>query len=93
MDPDGQTLISGHLDNNIRIWDARSGTSVKELTGIHNGQITSVTMSPGKLQVCKHSKIALTCNQVEGTTLLTNSRDNTLKIIDIRMYEIVKSFQ
>lgn len=48
MDPDGQTLISGHLDNNIRLWDARTGVRIKELTGVHNGQITSVSMSPGK---------------------------------------------
>lgn len=48
MDPDGQSLISGHLDNNVRIWDARSGVGIKELTGIHTGQITSVSMSPGK---------------------------------------------
>jgi autophagy-related protein 16 len=47
MDPDGQTLISGHLDNNIRLWDARTGVGIKELTGIHTGQITSVCMSPG----------------------------------------------
>lgn len=47
MDSDGQTLISGHLDNNVRLWDARTGTAIKELTGIHSGQITSVSMSPG----------------------------------------------
>lgn len=75
MDADGQTLISGHLDNNIRLWDARTGSGIKELTGIHSGQITSVSMSP------------------DGTTLLTNSRDNTLKTIDVRMYDIIKSYQ
>jgi autophagy-related protein 16 len=48
MDADGQTLVSGHLDNNIRLWDARTGVSIQELTGVHNGQITSVSMSPGK---------------------------------------------
>lgn len=48
MDADGQTLISGHLDNNIRLWDARTGVGIKELTGVHNGQITSVSMSSGK---------------------------------------------
>lgn len=48
MDADGQTIISGHLDNNIRLWDTRTGTGIKELTGIHNGQVTSVSMSPGK---------------------------------------------
>ncbi|KAI8331108.1 WD40-repeat-containing domain protein [Blakeslea trispora] len=75
MDPDGQILVSGHLDNNVRLWDARTGTGIKELTGIHNGQITSVSMSP------------------DGNTFLTNSRDNTLKMIDVRMYDIVRSFQ
>ncbi|OBZ87415.1 Protein tipD [Choanephora cucurbitarum] len=75
MDPDGQILVSGHLDNNVRLWDARTGTGIKELTGVHNGQITSVCMSP------------------DGNTFLTNSRDNTLKIIDVRMYDIVRSFQ
>ncbi|KAI9265517.1 autophagy protein 16 [Helicostylum pulchrum] len=75
MDSDGQTIISGHLDNNIRLWDTRTGTGIKELTGIHNGQVTSVSMSP------------------DGTSVLTNSRDNTLKIIDVRMYDIVRTFQ
>ncbi|KAI8058858.1 WD40-repeat-containing domain protein [Thamnidium elegans] len=46
LDADGQTIISGHLDNNIRLWDTRTGTGIKELTGIHNGQVTSVSMSP-----------------------------------------------
>ncbi|OAD05957.1 hypothetical protein MUCCIDRAFT_34464, partial [Mucor lusitanicus CBS 277.49] len=76
MDPDGQTVISGHLDNNIRLWDARTGVGIKELTGIHSGQITSVSITA-----------------TDGTTLLTNSRDNTLKTIDVRMYDIVRSFQ
>ncbi|CAO3697135.1 unnamed protein product [Rhizopus microsporus] len=75
MDSDGQTLISGHLDNHIRFWDTRTGSGIKELTGVHNGQVTSVSMSS------------------DGMYLLTNSRDNTLKIIDVRMYDILKSFQ
>lgn len=54
MDADGETIISGHLDNNIRLWDTRTGASIKELTGVHNGQVTSVSMSPGKrnLRLC-----------------------------------------
>lgn len=45
------TLVSGHLDNNLRFWDVRSGKDIKELTGIHLGQITSVSVSPGKFIV------------------------------------------
>ncbi|KAI9499022.1 WD40-repeat-containing domain protein [Zychaea mexicana] len=74
-DVEGQTLVSGHLDNNIRLWDTRTGNGIKELTGVHSGQVTSVSVSPG------------------GDTLLTNSRDNTLKLIDLRMYDIVATFQ
>ncbi len=47
MDGDGQTLISGHLDNNIRFWDTRTGSDIRELTDVHIGQVTSVSMSPG----------------------------------------------
>ncbi|CAG8487065.1 8467_t:CDS:2 [Racocetra fulgida] len=49
----GTTLVSGHLDNNLRFWDVRSGKDIKELTGIHLGQITSVSVSPGK-QIFQH---------------------------------------
>ncbi|GAN05835.1 autophagy protein 16 [Mucor ambiguus] len=56
MDPDGQTVISGHLDNNIRLWDARTGVGIKELTGIHSGQITSVSMSPDGTTLLTNSR-------------------------------------
>lgn len=46
LDDDGTTIASGHLDNNIRIWDAKSGNLLKEMTGMHFGQITSLEMSP-----------------------------------------------
>ncbi|KAF9025606.1 hypothetical protein BGZ52_008923 [Haplosporangium bisporale] len=69
LDFDGSTIASGHLDNNLRFWDARSGNCIKEVTGIHLGQITSV------------------CPSSDGTQILTNSRDNTLRIVDVRTYE------
>ncbi|CAG8801464.1 36668_t:CDS:2, partial [Racocetra persica] len=70
LDEEGTTLVSGHLDNNLRFWDVRSGKDIKELTGIHLGQITSVSVSP------------------DGSKVLTNSRDNTLKIVDLRTYDV-----
>ncbi|RUS17762.1 autophagy protein 16 [Endogone sp. FLAS-F59071] len=75
VDEDGSTLASGHLDNNLRLWDVRTGNGIKELTGIHGGQITSLSVSP------------------DGSKILTNSRDNTLKLIDLRMYEVASTFQ
>ncbi|KAI9280654.1 WD40-repeat-containing domain protein [Sporodiniella umbellata] len=75
MDPDGQTLISGHLDGGIRFWDTAKGDEIAELKNIHNGQITSVSMSP------------------DGTSVLTNSRDNTLSIIDVRTYKVLQTLK
>ncbi|KAJ3408075.1 hypothetical protein HDV05_005151 [Chytridiales sp. JEL 0842] len=74
IDGDGNLIVSGHLDSNLRVWDTRSGNLVREITGIHSGQITSVTISPYKNEV------------------LTTSRDNTLKLLDIRNYETVASY-
>lgn len=49
MNSDGSLIASGHLDSNLRIWDARSGNMVREVTNIHFQQITSVLVSPGIL--------------------------------------------
>jgi len=45
-DEAGNSIISGHLDNHIRFWDSRSGDCTNEITGVHSGQITSLTISP-----------------------------------------------
>jgi autophagy-related protein 16 len=62
------------MDNSIKFWDSKNGDLVKEISGIHAGQITSVCTSPDAFQV------------------LTSSRDNTLKIIDLRTFNIVNTF-
>ena len=48
LDNEGAVIASGHLDNNLRIWDTRSGNIIQEIAGIHFGQITSVEFSPCK---------------------------------------------
>ncbi|CAO3696879.1 unnamed protein product [Umbelopsis ramanniana] len=75
IDREGSTIASGHLDNNVRLWDTRTGNGIKELTGLHTGQVTSVSVSP------------------DGSKLLTNSRDNTLHFVDLRMYKVIRTFQ
>ena len=47
VDVEGHTIASGHMDSSLRLWDSRTGTGIKELTGIHNRPITSLSMSPG----------------------------------------------
>eukprot|EP00884_Botryococcus_braunii_P018248 jgi/Botrbrau1/5106/Bobra.0128s0017.1 len=41
---DGSQIVSGHLDGTLRFWDVRIGKVVHELTGLHNGNITSVAV-------------------------------------------------
>src|SRR5437764_12312793 len=53
------TLVSGHMDNNLRFWDARSGKNIKEMSDIHMGQITSVSVSPGKQNKKNKNKILM----------------------------------
>ena len=75
LDSEGDTLVSGHLDNNLRVWDSRSGIIVREVTGLHFGQITSVERNP--------------CG---GHTILTTSRDNTMKLVDVRTFAAIQTF-
>jgi len=89
------------LDNNLRFWDVRSGKDIKELTGIHLGQITSVSVSPGnslfKSFVCLLFWSNLSNSNYiyfkDGAKVLTNSRDNTLKIVDLKTYEVEQTLQ
>ncbi|KAI7870148.1 WD40-repeat-containing domain protein [Spinellus fusiger] len=69
------TLVSGHLDGNLRLWDTRTGKGIKELAGVHVGQITSVGIRPNTF------------------TVLTNSRDNVLKLVDLRIYDTLQTYQ
>ncbi|KAI8333076.1 WD40-repeat-containing domain protein [Chlamydoabsidia padenii] len=38
-------------------------------------------------------QITSVCVSPDGSSVLTNSRDNTLKIVDLRMYEVIHSFK
>lgn len=49
VDSEGIVIASGHLDNNLRVWDTRSGQLIREIQGLHFGQITGVEVSPCKI--------------------------------------------
>ncbi|KAL0274569.1 UNVERIFIED_CONTAM: hypothetical protein PYX00_002670 [Menopon gallinae] len=68
----GSTIISGHYDNKIRFWDARSGSSANDIA--LNGKVTSLDLS-------RDAKYLLSC-----------VRDDSLKLLDLRMNQIVTSF-
>ncbi|KAJ3124261.1 hypothetical protein HK098_001271 [Nowakowskiella sp. JEL0407] len=67
-------IISGHLDNNVRLWDTRTANLIKEITGIHSGQVTSIDVSN------------------DDKYVLTTSRDNTLRLLDLRTFETIGIF-
>ncbi|XP_049849276.1 protein tipD-like [Schistocerca gregaria] len=77
LSSDGFTICSGHYDSRIRVWDIKNGEMVCELSKIHDSQITSITFVP----------------ESNGTTVLTNSRDNTLKLVDISMQKVIHVYQ
>jgi autophagy-related protein 16 len=74
---EGQVIVSGHVDMTVRIWDLKSGECLFDLTGLHSGQISSVAASPAHV----------------GQYILTNSRDHTLKLIDLRTHETVQTYK
>jgi autophagy-related protein 16 len=73
-------LASGHFDGGLRFWDVRSGAMAHELAGVHPGaQVTSVAVSPrGAL-----------CGGGGGAEVLTNGRDNALRVVDVRTFGVV----
>lgn len=72
---DNARIVSGHLDGNVRFWDAAQGECSHVLSGVHTKQVTSVSLSS------------------DGNFLLTASRDNTLKVVDMRTYEVLQSLE
>lgn len=77
LNSNGNMICSGHFDSTLRLWDIKTGDSVGELTNIHSGQITSVCPVPDSY----------------GNIVLTNSRDNTLKLVDIGTQKIIQTFK
>lgn len=43
--PDGQTIISGHLDHLLRLWDAQTG-KLRQTLAAHSNAILAVAVSP-----------------------------------------------
>eukprot|EP01125_Pyxidicula_operculata_P005391 TRINITY_DN1922_c0_g1_i1.p1 TRINITY_DN1922_c0_g1~~TRINITY_DN1922_c0_g1_i1.p1 ORF type:complete len:535 (-),score=94.98 TRINITY_DN1922_c0_g1_i1:31-1635(-) len=72
---DATTVVTGHHDQHLRFWDIKSGECIHDISNLHSGQITSVSLCP------------------DGYSVLTNARDNTLKVIDIRTYETLKTLK
>eukprot|EP00941_MAST-03F_sp_MAST-3F-sp1_P004219 g4219.t1 len=75
---EGSTIISGHQDSGVRLWDVRAGAMTQEVKNIHRAAVTSVKVAP-------HGSGSL--------RILSMSRDNTLRMLDGRSYMEVQVFK
>lgn len=67
FDDTTQHVITGGIDNDIKVWNLQSEKVVMNLTG-HTDTITDLTLSP------------------DGSYVLSNAMDNTLRMWDVRPY-------
>jgi WD40 repeat protein len=74
---DDTSVVSGHQDGSLRLWDiARTPNCVHTMEKHHTAHVTSVAYSP---RTSYH--------------ILTSSKDNTLAIVDLRNFSILKTFK
>ena len=72
--PDGKTLVSGAMDNTIRVWDCATGKTEKVLQG-HTNTITSLAFSPDGNTLASGSADRTVC-------IWNNDTANLINIID-----------
>lgn len=77
----GEQFASAHQDGVVRFWDARAKSLAYELKGAHEDQVTSVSFA--------QTGSAFSASPL----LLTNSRDHSLRVIDVRTYEVVRELK
>ena len=81
------------MDGHIRFWDTKNGEMVNEIEFQQNNQITSVSLSPGLFSFLPYQKKKKKKkNSLDSTQILTNCRDNVLKLIDLKMFQVVNIF-
>ncbi len=78
--PDGNLIASGSEDNSIKLWNAKTGKSLRTLKKNwwqrgNNSAILSVAFSP------------------DGHTLASGSEDNTIKLWNVKTGKVQKTFE
>jgi WD40 repeat protein len=54
VSPDGTSIVSGSVDNTVRVWDASTGAVLRTLEG-HTNSVTSVAFSPDGTRIVSGS--------------------------------------
>ncbi|XP_071452025.1 autophagy-related protein 16-1 isoform X2 [Hetaerina americana] len=76
-DGSGSAIISGHFDKRIRFWDARMG-------GDGSSTAANDILLQGKVTSLDLSR--------DGNYLLSCVRDDSLKLLDLRMNQVIRSY-
>ncbi|KAF9400579.1 hypothetical protein BGZ94_005420, partial [Podila epigama] len=84
-------MLAGSNDNAARLWHLGTGRAKHTLTG-HTGKVFAARFSPDTNRVITGShdrsiKIWDVHRGYYGFQVLTNARDNTLRILDVRTYK------
>ncbi|CAD6235687.1 GSCOCG00007971001-RA-CDS, partial [Cotesia congregata] len=82
----GSTIISGHFDKRIRFWDTRAESSSNDI--LLQGKVTSLDLSRGNFYYFIFNLLI----GFNANYLLSCVRDDTVKLLDLRMKQIVGSF-
>ena len=89
--PDGKQVVSGELLNplvgncRIRIWDAATGRSIRELAR-HPGAVLSVAFSPGGRRIATGSTISRAGKDAQGTLRIFDSETGD-ELLSLRGHE------
>jgi hypothetical protein len=85
------SLISGHFDKKIRFWDTRNESPKCELQ--LQAAITSLSINRGERERERRKYFIRIFDYLEKQLLLACSRDDTLKLIELRENRVLHTFR
>lgn len=85
------SLISGHFDKKIRFWDSRNDSTKCELQ--LQAPITSLAINRGNLKEIILYFYIYFIFVLEKHMLLACSKDDTLKLIELRENRVIQTFR
>ncbi|MFB2917921.1 WD40 repeat domain-containing protein [Aerosakkonema funiforme] len=86
ISPDGQMIASGYQDTTIKIWNSRTGELLGTLGSGVIGIFTSVVSD-------SRNDVSCIAFNPDGQTIASGSRDNTIKIWNLRTSKVIRTLE